>query len=206
MKIGYARVSTVEQSLEQQVKRLLDDGVLEEHIYEDVAMSGEKNADSPVYQAMLAKLQANPGAELVVIRLDRLGRSTRDLLATIELLAEWGCSFRTLDNSLAYRHGNANDKLVLTVMAAMAEFERNLISMRTKEALALKKETLALDGKRLGRPSKLTVDDIALAFEYEAQGWGVARIAKRFGVSKPTMLKYLGRTGQDNGTKAGAAK
>lgn len=205
MKIGYARVSTVEQSLEQQVKRLIEDGVLEENIYEDVAVSGEKNADSPIFQAMMEKLKANPDSELVVVRLDRLGRSTKDLLSTLEQLAEWGCSFRTLDNSLAYRHGSPTDKLVLTVLAAIAEFERNLISLRTKEALALKKETLAAEGKRLGRPSKLTADDIALAFEYEAQGWGVGRIAKRFGVSKPTMLKYLGRTGQGNATPAGRA-
>lgn len=203
VRVGYARVSTVEQSLDQQVQRLLDDGVLEENIFEDEAISGEKNADSPHYRAMLDRLKANPGSELVVVRLDRLGRSTKELLAVLELLAEWGCSFRTLDNSLAYRHGNATDKLVLTVLAAIAEFERNLISLRTKEALALKKATLTAEGKRLGRPSKLTEDDIALAFEYEAQGWGVNRIAKRFGVSKPTMLRYLGRTGQGNETPSG---
>lgn len=203
MKIGYARVSTVEQSLDQQVSRLLEAGVLEENIYEDEAVSGEKNSDSPIYQALMERLQANPGSELVVVRLDRLGRSTRELLAAIEQLSEWGCSFRTLDNSLSYRHGNPTDKLILTVLAAIAEFERNLISIRTKEALALKKATLAADGKRLGRPSKLTVEDIALAFDYEAQGWGVGRIAKRFGVSKPTMLKYLGRTGQGNASLAG---
>lgn len=203
MKIGYARVSTAEQSLEQQVERLLAEGCLEENIYEDVAVSGEKNADSPVYKAAMDKLRANPGSELIVVRLDRLGRSTRELLSVIEQLSQWECSFRTLDGSIRYEHGNPNDKLVLTIFAAIAEFERNLISIRTKEALALKKTTLAAEGKRLGRPSKLTEDDIALAFAYEAQGWGVNRIAKRFGVSKPTMLKYLGRTGQDNGTAAG---
>lgn len=203
MKFGYARVSTVEQSLQQQVARLLEDGVPEENIYEDEAVSGERNADSPVYKELMAKLKATPEAELVVVRLDRLGRSTRELLSALEQLAEWGCSFRTLDGQMRYDHKNPTDKLILTVLSAIAEFERNLISLRTKEALALKQQTLASQGKRLGRPDKLSEDEIRLAFQLEAEGWGVNRLCKRFGVSKPTMLKYLGRSGMGNATPAG---
>ena len=147
--IAYARVSTEGQTLEAQVAQLKAAGT--EKIFKE-KVSGAR-ADRPQLKKAIAALE--PGDVLLVTRLDRLARSTRDLLNVLDEIAHKGAGFRSLNDAWADTttpHG----RLMLTVLGGLAEFERELIRARTGEG----RERAKANGVRLGRKPKMTPHQI----------------------------------------------
>lgn len=154
MLIGYMRVSTADQSTDLQRDALLAAGVKERDIYLDKA-SG-KREDRPGLEACLKAMRE--GDTLVVWKLDRLGRSLRHLVATVQELVERGVGFRVLTGHGAnIDTGTASGKLVFGIFAALAEFERELIGERTRAGLAAARAR----GRKGGRKPKLSATTIA---------------------------------------------
>jgi len=154
MKIGYARVSTDEQNLALQLDALKAAGC--DHVFTDQGVSGavvERNGLSQAIQAVGA------GDVLVVWKLDRLGRSMAFLVSLIEKLRRDGAGFQSLTDGIDTT--SAAGKLVFHIMGALAEFERSLIAERTRAGMAAAR----LRGKHVGRPRRLTVQQIAHARE-----------------------------------------
>lgn len=151
--IGYARVSTDDQRLDLQLAALTAAGVRPEDVWSDKA-SGMR-ADRPGLAGALKACR--PGDVLVVWRRDRLARSTAELLKIGDRLQAANVGLRSLTETLDT--SNAAGKLVFTVIAAMAEFERNLISERTRAGMAAARAK----GHRGGRPVKLTDKQLVLA-------------------------------------------
>jgi DNA invertase Pin-like site-specific DNA recombinase len=177
---GYARVSTDGQSVAVQVAQLTAAGAAK--VFREVA-SGEKTD-----RAQLARVlaQIEPGDMLLVTRLDRLARSTRDLLNTLATIAERHAGFRSLGDVWADTttpHG----RLMLTVLGGLAEFERELIRARTGEGRARAKAR----GQSLGRPFKLTSHQKKEALARKARGEPVREIAKSFNVSAATISRLV---------------
>ena len=144
MFFGYARVSTGEQSLEAQEKQLLDYGCLK--VFSE-KKSG-KNTDRE--QLNEALFECNSGDTLVVCKLDRLGRSLKDLINIIDNLGSRNINFISLDNK--FDTTQATGKLLFQIVACFAEFERAMIRERTNAGLAHAKA----NGVILGRPTKIT--------------------------------------------------
>ncbi len=177
-KIGYARVSTQGQTLEAQLNQLNEAGC--EQIYREVA-SGARS-DRPQLHALLKGLQA--GSIVLVTRLDRLARSTIDLLTTIKAIADKGCLFKSLGEPWADTTTPAG-RLMLTVIGGLAEFERELIKIRTSEGRELAKK----NGVRMGRKPLLTPHQIAEVRERKAVGESVRHLARSYGVSPNTISR-----------------
>lgn len=174
--LGYARVSTDGQSLAAQLDQLQAAGA--SRVFRETA-SGAK-AD----RAQLAKLlrEVEHGDVVVVTRLDRLARSTRDLLNVLAALAERGAAFRSLGDAWADTttpHG----RLMLTVLAGLAEFERELIRARTGEGRARAKA----EGRKMGRPYKLTPHQQQEARRRHDEGESLSSIARSFNVHHATI-------------------
>ncbi|PSO19783.1 recombinase family protein [Bradyrhizobium sp. MOS002] len=182
MEIGYARVSTQGQTLEAQLEHLTAAGC--GHIYRDVA-SGAR-FDRKSLQALLRALK--PGSTLVVTRLDRLARSTVDLLTILKAVADRGCSFRSLAEPWADTSTPAG-RLMLTVLGGLAEFERGLISARTMEG----RERAKRAGVRMGRKPLLSPHQIAEVRERKANGESVRFLARSYGVSPNTISRVRPR-------------
>ncbi len=141
MKIGYLRVSTVDQNHQRQIDSL--NTVCDELYTETISAINKKR---PVFERVIGKL--NAGDTLVVHDLDRAFRSTLDALKQAEQLRQRGVEFQIL--SLNVDTGTPAGELVFTVMAAFAQYERQCLSQRTKEGMAAAKRR----GKHVGRPKK----------------------------------------------------
>jgi DNA invertase Pin-like site-specific DNA recombinase len=175
---GYARVSTDGQSVEAQVAALRAAGA--DHVFREVA-SGAK-ADRAQLRQVLTKLAV--GDVLMVTRLDRLARSTRDLLNTLATITAAGAGFKSLGDTWADTttpHG----RLMLTVLGGLAEFERELIRARTSEGRARAKAR----GVRLGRRPKLTSHQQREARSRRANGEPLTEIARSYNVSHSTISR-----------------
>lgn len=178
MKIGYARVSTDEQTTDPQIDALTAHGC--ETIYSE-HRSG-KNTDRPELESCLKALRA--GDTLTVWRLDRLGRSLADLVRIVNDLEGRGVGFASLTESIDTT--TPAGKLMFHVFAALAEFERNLIRERTMAGL----KAARARGKSSGRPPKITGKDLAMAKALMADKSNtVDAIAKRFGVNRSTLYR-----------------
>jgi DNA invertase Pin-like site-specific DNA recombinase len=177
--IGYARVSTDGQSLDSQIAALKTAGAA--RIYRETA-SGAKSERRELARALKA---IAAGDTLVVTRLDRLARSTRDLLNILDAVAKAGAGFRSLADIWADTttpHG----RLMLTVLGGLAEFERELIRTRTGEGRARAKTR----GVHMGRPPKLTAHQKREALNALADGSASqADLARRFNVSQATISR-----------------
>ena len=146
MIVGYARVSTREQDLSGQVTELTAAGCVK--VYSEKA-SGARSVDRTELAKVMKRLQ--PGDVLMVTRLDRLARSTRDLLNVLDTVKQAGAGFRSLKDAWADTT-TAHGQLMLTVLGGLAEFERSLIVARTREG----RERAKARGVRFGRPSTLS--------------------------------------------------
>lgn len=169
--IGYARVSTQDQNLSGQLAALKTAGVAT--IYRE-KVSGVR-ADRPQLAKLMASLQA--GDVVVVTKLDRLGRSTRELLDLIERIGKAGASFRSLGDPL-WDTGSAQGRLLSTLLAAIAEFERELIRERTGEG----RKRAQAAGVTFGRKPKLSPFQRTEAIKRRAAGERLADIAKSYAV------------------------
>lgn len=183
MKIGYARVSTLEQNPELQLDALKEAGC--EKIYTD-HVSGAKT-DRPELQDSL--VYARPGDCLVVWRLDRLGRSLKHLIAVVEDLETREVGFVSLQEG--FDTTTSGGKLVFQIFGALAEFERNLIRERTKAGLAAARAR----GRLGGRKEKLSTDQVSTMRRMsESRQHTIAEICKVIGISKPTYYRYMGKS------------
>jgi DNA invertase Pin-like site-specific DNA recombinase len=169
--IGYARVSTRDQNLTGQIDALKAAGA--GTIYRE-KVSGAR-ADRPQLAKLIAGLRA--GDVVVVSKLDRLGRSTRELLDLIDRIGKAGASFRSLGDPL-WDTSSAQGRLLSTLLASIAEFERELIRERTGEG---RKDAMAA-GIKFGRKRKLSDYQRAEAIKRRAAGETLASIAKSYGV------------------------
>lgn len=180
MLIGYARVSTVDQNLALQRDALTEAGC--ERIFIE-QMSGAV-ADRP--ELMAAVHYARGGDTLVVWKLDRLARSLKQLIETVETLRERGINFRSLTEALDTT--TAQGRLVFHMFGALAEFERGLIRERTRAGLKSARKA----GRTGGRPPKLTEKDIQAAKAMLTNpDIGVAEVAHRLGVSQATLYRHI---------------
>jgi len=180
MLIGYARVSTSEQSADMQVQALQAAGC--ERVFIETA-SGAR-ADRPELEKALAFLRHSD--QLVVWRLDRLARSLKQLIETVEMLDGRGIGFRSLTEAIDTT--SAGGRLVFQIFGALAEFERALIRERTNAGL----EAARRKGRKGGRPSALDATGLFQARALLADGKLTAKeVAKRLGVSVSTLYKHL---------------
>ncbi len=178
--IGYARVSTQGQNLEQQRLALGESGC--QRIFEE-KISGAKR-DRPELGRLLDHLR--PGDVLTVTRLDRLARSTTDLLHIAEQLKEKDAGLRSLAEPWADTTSPAG-RMVLTIFAGIADFERSLISERTSAGRAAAKAK----GVRFGPKPALTSEQIAHARQLVEEGQPVADVARLLSVHRATLYRAL---------------
>jgi len=175
---GYARVSTDGQSVDAQVRQLRAAGARQ--VFREVA-SGAKTDRSQLRRA-LDQLDTND--MLMVTRLDRLARSTRDLLNTLASIAAKGAGFRSLGDIWADTT-TAHGRLMLTVLGGLAEFERELIRARTGEGRKL----AMAQGVKMGRPPKMTPHQIKEALRRRDAGEPMREIARSYNVSHSTISR-----------------
>jgi len=178
MIIGYARVSTDGQTLDSQQAQLKSAGA-------DKIFS-EKVSGVVTDRRELAKAisQLNSGDLLIVTKLDRLARSTRDLLNTLATISDKGAGFRVLDNP-ALDTTSAHGKLLLNILGSIAEFERELIKSRTGEGRARAK----LRGVKFGRKPALTEFQRSEAIARRSNGETLTDIARSMNVSHSTISR-----------------
>lgn len=184
MHIGYARVSTQDQRPELQLDALA--GVGCKQVFQE-KVSG-KNRDRPELDTCLKVLRK--GDTLVVWRLDRLGRSLKDLVEIVHALKDRGVGFQSLTESIDTT--NAAGKLIFHVFAALAEFERNLIRERTIAGLAAARAR----GRMGGRKVKMSKADVRKAAAMLLDPFMTkTEVAKHFGVTRVTLNLALEREG-----------
>lgn len=183
MLIGYARVSTARQgeSLKTQRQALLDSGCDPEHIYAD-SISGTKWSRPELDKAL--KLMRKDDT-LVVTRLDRLGRNVRETILTIADLGDRGMNVRVLEPSLDT--AQPTQKVVITIMSALAEWDRDLLIARTREGVAHARA----EGRVAGPKPKLSPEQLHMARKAVASGESVASVARSLGVSRQTVYRTL---------------
>lgn len=183
MKIGYARVSTDEQILDLQIDALKAAGC--DVIHTDTGLSGS-TIDRPGLSKAMAAVQA--GDVLVVWRLDRLGRSLAFLIDLIARLGDRSAGFQSLTESIDTT--TAGGRLVFHMMGALAEFERSLISERTREGMKAAKRR----GKLVGRPPALSAEQISFARRTLSAGdETISGLATVMGVDRSTLRRALSR-------------
>src|ERR1700693_5961889 len=178
MKIGYARVSTLDQNLDLQLQALKKAEC--RRIFQE-KISGS-NSNRPEFRRVLDHIRE--GDTIVVWKLDRLARSTRDLLETMETIREAGGRFQSLSEPWADTTTHAG-KMIMTIFAGIAEFERDLIRERTGAG----REAARKRGVRFGRPRKLSLDQEQLARRLVLEGKSASDIARTFNVHAATIYR-----------------
>jgi len=180
-RVGYTRVSTVAQTLDQQNVALAAAGVTK--TFSDT-MSGAKD-DRPGLAALMDYVRV--GDTVVVWKLDRLGRNTLHILETVKALTEAGVTLISTTDGID--SSTAAGRMVIGVLASMAEFERELVKERT----ALKRATSRANGTKFGRRKKVVdAAHIATAKRMKADGHTAKDVAKYLSVSRATLYRYLG--------------
>ena len=192
MLVSYMRVSKADGSQTTNLQRdaLLAEGVDPEALYEDRA-SGKKE-DRPELAACLKSLRH--GDTLVVWKLDRLGRDLRHLVNIVHDLTERGVGLKVLTGQgAAIDTTTASGKLVFGIFAALAEFERELISERTKAGRA----SARARGRKGGRPYKMTPAKIRLAMaSMGKKDTNVGALCKELGITRQTLYRHVSPTGE----------
>ncbi len=179
--LGYARVSTDEQKLDLQLHALREAGC--NRLFVDKGISGGES-DRPGLTKALTSLR--PGDTLVVWRLDRLGRSLINLIQLIETLGRHGINFRSLNENIDAT--SSGGRLIFHMMAALCEFERTLISERTKAGM----DAARRRGRRLGRPPELRGERLKAAVSaVREKGEPLQEVAARFNVSTRTLKRAM---------------
>ena len=180
--VGYARVSTQHQNLEQQLAALKTDGC-------DLTFGEKVSSTIPAkkrqgLQEALAALE--PGDTLVVAKLDRLGRTQSEVVARLAALQAEGKCVRTLDGLLNTAGLGKLAPLVVGLLTGLAEVERNLVQERTRESVEHRRRT---GGNVGGRPA-LCTERAALVARLRSEGLSFRKVAEVAGVSLPTAYRY----------------
>ena len=181
MKVGYARVSTKKQDYDLQVEALKAAGCA--RIYSEKA-SGKSTDGRAEFKRLVRAL--SPGDVLVVTRLDRLARSSRDLLNILHDLDQGACGFVSLGEGWCDTTSDVG-KLVVTIMSGIAEFERKLILSRTEAGIQKARD----QGKKFGRPSALDAGQKRKIAERYAAGETMAALAADYEVGEATIFRAL---------------
>lgn len=186
-KVGYVRVSTLDQRTDRQLE-----GVQLDRVFED-KVSGKNMRDRPQLEEMLKYVRE--GDEVFVHSMDRLARNLEDLLALVRILTEKGVKLSFLKENLSFdpmQTASPMSKLVLGVMGAVAEFERELIHERQREGIALAKER----GAYKGRTRKVTPELMQKIKDHLQKGCGVSETAKLIGVSRSSLYRWFSEAGE----------
>jgi DNA invertase Pin-like site-specific DNA recombinase len=180
MKIGYARVSTGDQKLSLQLEALKKADC--QRIYREKASGSYR--DRPELSRMLDQLRE--GDVVTVWRLDRLARSTRDLLEIVAAIGAAGARFQSLSEPWADTTTHAG-RMIMTIFAGIAEFERDLIRERTGAG----RRDAQRRGVRFGRPRKMNAEQRELAGRLLKEGQSVREVARAFSVHPATLYRIL---------------
>jgi DNA invertase Pin-like site-specific DNA recombinase len=181
--LGYARVSTGHQSLDQQVDALTAAGVDGARVYTDKLSGTSTREQRPGLAALLD--YAREGDAIVVVGIDRLGRNAAEVMATIRELGERGIVLRSLREGIDT--SNAAGRMVAGVLASLAELELELGRERRTAA----REARRARGQAIGRPKALDISKAALAQRMHDSGEAASTIAATLGVSRATVYRVL---------------
>lgn len=181
--LGYARVSTGHQSLDQQLDALHAAGVDPGRIYHDKLSGTSTREQRPGLAALLD--YARPGDAIVVVGIDRLGRNAAEVMVTIRELRDREIVLRSLREGIDT--SNATGRMVAGVLASLAELELEL----GRERRAAAREARRARGQHIGRPKALDPAKAALARRMQASGEPVTTIASALGVSRATVYRVL---------------
>ena len=179
MKIGYARVSTFEQKLESQIEVLKEAGA--EEVFQE-KFTGT-TVERPQFNLVLKKLEN--GDTLIVTKLDRLARNTREVLEIVQSLFNRGIKVHILNIGLI--DNTPTGQLIFTIFSAFAQFERDLIVTRTQEGKNFAK--IHDPNFKEGRPQKFTKEQIQFAYELKQQGMTNKMIERKTGISIATQKR-----------------
>jgi DNA invertase Pin-like site-specific DNA recombinase len=185
MKFGYARVSTVEQNLGLQIDALLNADC--DRIFEETISS--RKVERPVWEQLQSLLRA--GDTVMVYKLDRIARSTSELLAVMDRFNEMGVAVGSLHEPWV-NTSSPSGKMIMTIMAGIAEFERELIRQRAADG----REAAKRRGVHMGRPAKLNRGQIELIVSAKNNGHSVSELAASFRVSPDTIYRALKRVSE----------
>lgn len=182
---AYLRVSTAEQTVENQRQEIVAAGFTPRMVFADTISGKAAAAQRPEFAKLLDMIARTEGPkELVVAKLDRLGRNAMDVRAMIDRLAAMGCGVVVLQLG-KLDLTSAAGKMTLTVLAAVAEMERDLLVERTQAGLQRAKA----EGKTLGRPQALAGEKAERARKMLVEGLSVAHVARTLGVARGTVAK-----------------
>ncbi|WP_319380057.1 recombinase family protein [Thiomicrorhabdus sp.] len=179
--IGYARVSTIEQDLELQLESLTREGC--EEIF-----SGKQSGISQQNESKLNEMlnYIRNGDVVVVTKLDRLGRSLKSILATVDRIHQKGASLKTLDGAIDSTDNSPFAKAMVSLLGVFAELERDLIVQRTTEG----RERAQKAGKHMGRPQQISDKDRKLIRQLVAsKAKSMNSLSKEYGVSRTTIRR-----------------
>jgi DNA invertase Pin-like site-specific DNA recombinase len=181
--LGYARVSTGHQSLDQQVDALTATGVDTGRIYSDKLSGASAREQRPGLASLLD--YAREGDAIVVVGIDRLGRNAAEVMTTIRELGERGIVLRSLREGIDT--SNATGRMVAGVLASLAELELEL----GRERRSASREARRARGQAIGRPKALDASKVALAQRMHASGESAGTIAATLGVSRATVYRVM---------------
>ena len=183
VQIGYARVSTGHQSLDQQIDALTAAGVNPERVYTDKLSGTSTREQRPGLAALLD--YARPGDAIVVVGIDRLGRNAAEVMTTIREMRDREIVLKSLREGIDT--SNATGRMVAGVLASLAELELEL----GRERRAAAREARRARGQSIGRPKALDKSKTALAQRMHASGESASTIAATLGVSRATVYRVL---------------
>lgn len=180
-KIGFARVSTLDQNLEEQIKALKQAGCKK-------IFHGKQSGISKTNQEKLDQLldYIRDDDTVLVTRLDRLGRSLKSILRTIEQIHEKGASLKSLDGVVDTTLNNPISRATVSLIGVFAQLERDLIYDRTKEG----RDRAKAEGKHMGRPPKLAdADRASIKKSLQTGATTVSALARKYGVARQTIMR-----------------
>ena len=193
--LGYTRVSTTSQDAQLQLDALIKDGVQKRDVFADVTSGSRAAIERPGMKKLLE--YAEDGDTIVVWRIDRLGRSMLDVLSTVKLLRERGVQIRSISDGID--PATTSGRLMLGMLASLAEYERELIVERVNAGIAVARD----NGTRFGRPLSdpaVIADKLQIATDARARGRTAEDAARLVGWSRATLYRH-----QSNAARESAA-
>ncbi len=183
--LGYTRVSTTSQDAQLQLDALVKDGVQKRDVFADVTSGSRAAIERPGMKKLLE--YAEDGDTIVVWRIDRLGRSMLDVLSTVKMLRERGVQIRSISDGID--PATTSGRLMLGMLASLAEYERELIVERVNAGIAVARD----NGTRFGRPlsDPAVIDDkLQIATDARARGRTAEDAARLVGWSRATLYRH----------------
>jgi len=192
---GYGRVSTAQQTTDNQKLELENFGYKIDYWFEDTGVSGKTSAKQrPQFKALLDKIR--DGEKIVVSKLDRLGRDAIDVLQTVKELSDR--NIKIIVHQLGSTDlSSSAGKMLLTMLAAVAEMERDLLIERTQSGL----QRAISEGKQLGRPTKTSSSERETIIERLKAGESVSQLARDFNISRGTIISIRESYASNRGQK-----